>query len=111
MLFRGGFQRHQILNLELLLSTGFDYANEYRIRQFSAESGRSDSARYLEFNDHSSTAFCVATPALEILKTGDRSTAEPGNTVIYRLQIRNTGTANAQNILITDTLPIRYRSD
>ncbi len=45
-------------------------------------------------------------PALEILKTGDRSAAEPGDTVIYRLQVRNTGTANAQNILITDTLPI-----
>ena len=50
--------------------------------------------------------FALLRPALEILKTGDRSAAEPGDTVIYRLQVRNTGTANAQNILITDTLPI-----
>ena len=50
--------------------------------------------------------FVLPRPALAIIKTGDRSTAEPGDTVIYRLQIRNTGAANAQNILITDTLPI-----
>ena len=50
--------------------------------------------------------FVLPRPALEIIKTGDRSAAEPGDTVIYRLQVRNTGTANAQNILITDTLPI-----
>ena len=47
--------------------------------------------------------------ALEMIKTGDRSASEPGDTVIYRLQIRNTGTANAQNILITDTLPIGFK--
>jgi uncharacterized repeat protein (TIGR01451 family) len=45
-------------------------------------------------------------PALEIIKTGDRSAAEPGDTVLYRLQIKNTGTINAQNIIVTDTLPI-----
>ena len=50
--------------------------------------------------------FVLPRPALEIIKTGDRSAAEPGDTVIYRLQVRNTGTVNAQNILITDTLPI-----
>jgi uncharacterized repeat protein (TIGR01451 family) len=48
----------------------------------------------------------VQRPALEIIKTGDRSAAEPGDTVIYRLQIKNTGTINAQNIVVTDTLPI-----
>ncbi len=48
----------------------------------------------------------VPRPALEIIKTGDRSAAEPGDTVIYRLQIKNTGTVNAQNIVVTDTLPI-----
>lgn len=44
-------------------------------------------------------------PALEILKSGDRSAGEPGDTVLYRLVIRNIGFANAQNITITDTLP------
>ncbi|MBD2325819.1 DUF11 domain-containing protein [Alkalinema sp. FACHB-956] len=44
-------------------------------------------------------------PALEIIKAGDRVAAEPGDTVIYRLLIRNTGSANANDITITDTLP------
>lgn len=44
--------------------------------------------------------------ALEIIKGGDRSAAEPGDTVIYRLLIRNTGNAPANNIIVTDTLPI-----
>jgi uncharacterized repeat protein (TIGR01451 family) len=45
-------------------------------------------------------------PALEIIKSGDRSAAEPGDTIIYRLLIRNTGTEIARDITITDTLPI-----
>ena len=48
----------------------------------------------------------IPRPALEIIKGGDRSAAEPGDTVIYRLLIRNTGTAPANNIVVTDTLPI-----
>ena len=48
-------------------------------------------------------------PALEIIKGGDRSAAEPGDTVIYRLLIRNTGNSPANNIVVTDTLPIGLR--
>ncbi len=43
--------------------------------------------------------------ALEIIKTGDRAAAEPGDTVAYRLAIRNTGRAPARNLTITDRLP------
>lgn len=50
--------------------------------------------------------FVLPRPALEIIKTGDRSAAEPGDTVIYRLQIRNIGTIDANNLVITDTLPV-----
>ncbi len=52
------------------------------------------------------TLLVVPRPALEIIKGGDRSAAEPGDTVIYRLLIRNTGNAPANNITVTDTLPI-----
>lgn len=52
------------------------------------------------------TLFIPPRPALEILKSGDRSAAEPGDTVIYRLLIRNTGNAPANSITVTDTLPI-----
>ncbi|MBW4601911.1 MAG: DUF11 domain-containing protein [Calothrix sp. FI2-JRJ7] len=44
--------------------------------------------------------------ALEIIKTGDRAAAEPGDTVIYRLAIRNTGRVAASNITVTDRLPL-----
>ncbi len=44
--------------------------------------------------------------ALEIIKTGDRAAAEPGDTVIYRLAIRNTGRVAARNITVTDRLPL-----
>jgi uncharacterized repeat protein (TIGR01451 family) len=36
----------------------------------------------------------------------DRAAAEPGDTVIYRLAIRNTGRAPARNITVTDRLPL-----
>jgi uncharacterized repeat protein (TIGR01451 family) len=44
--------------------------------------------------------------ALETIKTSDRAAAEPGDTVVYRLSIRNTGNAVARNVTVTDRLPI-----
>ncbi|AFZ02960.1 DUF11 domain-containing protein [Calothrix sp. PCC 6303] len=44
--------------------------------------------------------------ALETIKTGDRAAAEPGDTVVYRLAIRNTGNVVARNVSVTDRLPI-----
>lgn len=44
--------------------------------------------------------------SLEIIKTGDRAAAEPGDTVIYRLAIRNTGRVAARSITVTDRLPL-----
>jgi uncharacterized repeat protein (TIGR01451 family) len=47
--------------------------------------------------------------ALEIIKTGDRAAAEPGDTVVYRLAIRNSGRAATTNLAITDRLPLGLR--
>lgn len=48
--------------------------------------------------------------ALEIIKTGDRAAAEPGETVVYRLAIRNAGrAATTSPVLITDRLPLGVR--
>jgi uncharacterized repeat protein (TIGR01451 family) len=44
--------------------------------------------------------------SLEIIKVGDRAAAEPGDTVVYRLQITNTGIRTLNNVVITDTLPL-----
>ncbi|MBU7583319.1 MAG: DUF11 domain-containing protein [Nostoc sp. TH1S01] len=50
--------------------------------------------------------FTKGATALEIVKTADRIAVEPGDTVIYRLAIRNTGNSLASNITLTDTLPL-----
>ncbi|KAB8317621.1 DUF11 domain-containing protein [Tolypothrix campylonemoides VB511288] len=50
--------------------------------------------------------FRAGQAALEIIKTGDRAAAEPGDTVVYRLAIRNTGRAPTTNLTITDRLPL-----
>jgi uncharacterized repeat protein (TIGR01451 family) len=48
-----------------------------------------------------------STPAsLEVIKVGDRASAEPGDTVVYRLLITNTGALPLTNVTITDTLPL-----
>ncbi len=44
--------------------------------------------------------------ALSMIKTGDRAAAEPGDTVIYRLAITNTGQATATNVTVADRLPL-----
>ena len=44
--------------------------------------------------------------SLEIVKTGDRASAEPGDTVAYRLLVRNTGETTLTGLVITDTLPL-----
>ena len=46
---------------------------------------------------------------LQLIKTADRAAAEPGDTVVYRLSLKNTGDAIANNIKITDTLPLGVR--
>jgi uncharacterized repeat protein (TIGR01451 family) len=43
---------------------------------------------------------------LEIIKTGDRGAAEPGDTVSYRLLVRNAGNSTLNNLVVTDTLPL-----
>jgi uncharacterized repeat protein (TIGR01451 family) len=46
---------------------------------------------------------------VQIVKTADRATANPGDTVIYRLVVRNLASANLKNLVMTDELPIGFR--
>jgi len=50
--------------------------------------------------------FTAETAALQITKTADRAAAETGDTVVYRVSIRNTGNAIANNLTLTDTRPL-----
>jgi uncharacterized repeat protein (TIGR01451 family) len=45
---------------------------------------------------------------IQITKTADRAIAAPGDTVIYRLSIRNLNTVTARNITLIDTLPLGF---
>ena len=56
-----------------------------------------------------STTLVAGQAILELIKTADRAAAEPGDTVIYRLALKNTGDAAATNITVTDTPPLGLR--
>lgn len=43
---------------------------------------------------------------IQITKTGDRVSAEPGDTVIYRLAVKNPSSTSLTSIIATDTLPL-----
>lgn len=57
------------------------------------------------FNTNSTT-FRAGDAALQITKTANKSAAEPGDTVTYRVAIRNTGSVSASNLTLNDTLPL-----
>jgi uncharacterized repeat protein (TIGR01451 family) len=46
---------------------------------------------------------------MQIIKTGDRATAEPGDTVIYRISVKNLADAGLNNIFVTDNLPLGFQ--
>ncbi len=46
---------------------------------------------------------------VQVIKSGDRATAEPGDTAIYRLSLRNLVEVGLNNLFATDTLPLGFR--
>lgn len=46
--------------------------------------------------------------AIQIIKTGDRAAASPGDAVIYRLSVRNLSSTAIANLNITDTPPLGF---
>lgn len=46
---------------------------------------------------------------IQITKSGDRANAAPGDTVLYRLGIRNTSGDRLDNTIVTDVLPFGFR--
>jgi len=47
----------------------------------------------------------VQRPVITVAKIGDKTTALPGDTIVYTIFYNNTGSANAQHVWINDTLP------
>lgn len=56
--------------------------------------------------DSNETRLFAEQAKLELIKTADRAAAEPGDTIIYRLSLRNVGVGAANQISITDALPL-----
>lgn len=50
-----------------------------------------------------------STEQIRITKTGDRATAEPGDTTVYRLSLRNIGDDNLNDVVVTDQFPIGFK--
>lgn len=46
---------------------------------------------------------------VQIVKTGDRAAAEPGDTVIYRISVKNLADVGLNNIFVTDNLPLGFQ--
>jgi uncharacterized repeat protein (TIGR01451 family) len=47
--------------------------------------------------------------SFQIIKSADRASAEPGDTVVYRLAIRNLSTTPIFNLKVEDTLPLGFQ--
>ena len=45
---------------------------------------------------------------VQITKSGDRATAQPGDTAIYRLSIKNIAEVSLNHVVITDVLPLGF---
>jgi uncharacterized repeat protein (TIGR01451 family) len=45
---------------------------------------------------------------VQIVKSGDRATAEPGDTAIYRLSVKNLSDVGLNGVVATDTLPLGF---
>jgi len=45
---------------------------------------------------------------LQIIKTGDRATAEPGDTAIYRISVKNLTDIGLNEVVVTDNLPLGF---
>jgi uncharacterized repeat protein (TIGR01451 family) len=54
------------------------------------------------------TTLCQSQP-VQIIKTADRAVAQPGDTVIYRVILRNLSDAAVDQVVITDSLPLGFR--
>ncbi|WP_425214456.1 isopeptide-forming domain-containing fimbrial protein [Tumidithrix helvetica] len=47
--------------------------------------------------------------ALQIIKTGDRAAAEPGDIPVYRIEVKNLTSSTITNLVVTDTLPVGFQ--
>jgi uncharacterized repeat protein (TIGR01451 family) len=84
------------------LTTGETTINGYIVVEDADQIGLELNALQL------ATDVCQAAE-IQITKTGDRVTAAPGDTVVYRLNVENLTPTPIRDLVITDILPIGFR--
>jgi uncharacterized repeat protein (TIGR01451 family) len=73
----------------------------------SVQIANAEQAGLLFFSLQLSTTLCNP-QQIQIVKSGDRAVAQPGDTVIYRVTVRNQTDGPVQNLTITDALPLGF---
>ncbi len=88
-------------------------------KPISASNGQSTVAGTINISDAAGTALSLAVfdlsagvcqaQEIQIIKSGDRASASPGDTAIYRLSIRNLASATVKDLQVTDNLPVGFK--
>lgn len=106
------FQKHQLNRFKLLLTalfTAFIIIGASSTAAKEITNTATASGDNIPIVNSNTTSLVAGQAILELIKTSDRAAAEPGDTVIYRLALRNTGDAPALDLTITDTAPLGLR--
>jgi uncharacterized repeat protein (TIGR01451 family) len=102
----GVYDRFLTMLIAALFFTGTSSATAQEIKNQASASGDNLPTGIVNSNE---TSLVAGQAALELIKTADRAAAEPGDTVVYRLALRNTGEAPASDIVVTDRSPLGVR--
>lgn len=102
----GSYDRLLTMLIAALFFTGTSSATAQEIKNQASASGDNLPTGIVNSNE---TSLVAGQAALELIKTADRAAAEPGDTVVYRLALRNTGEAPASDIVVTDRSPLGVR--
>lgn len=103
----GSYERLLSTLIATLFFTGTSSVTAQEIRNQASASG--DNLPGTGIVNSNQTSLVAGQAALELIKTADRAAAEPGDTVVYRLALRNTGQSAASGIVLADRLPLGVR--
>ncbi|MEQ9235854.1 hypothetical protein [Coleofasciculus sp. E2-BRE-01] len=103
----GVYDRFLTTLIAALFFTGTSSATAQEIKNQASASG--DNLPGSGVVNSNETSLVAGQAALELIKTADRAAAEPGDTVVYRLALRNSGEAPASDIVVTDRSPLGVR--
>ncbi|MEQ8541131.1 MAG: hypothetical protein RIB93_27195 [Coleofasciculus sp. D1-CHI-01] len=103
----GVYDRLLTTLIAALFFTGTSSATAQEIKNQASASG--DNLPNSGIVNSNETSLVAGQAALELIKTADRAAAEPGDTVVYRLALRNSGEAPASDIVVTDRSPLGVR--